>query len=172
MFISHRQEEIFGLSDRISVLRDGQLIWTLPLEEVTGHSLVEAMVGRRVNLGQQRTIPDLTAAPTIFSVRELSDISGAVSEVSLDVKAGEIVGIYGLVGAGRTEFAETVFGVRERQAGDVFVDGQRANPNNPKEAVANGIGLVTEDRLHRESSGGTAFRRMPLPLCQPLAMAY
>ena len=149
VYISHRQEEIFGLSDRISVLRDGQLIWTLPLEEVTGHSLVEAMVGRRVNLGQQRTIPDLTAAPTIFSVRELSDISGAVSEVSLDVKAGEIVGIYGLVGAGRTEFAETVFGVRERQAGDVFVDGQRANPNNPKEAVANGIGLVTEDRLHQ-----------------------
>lgn len=148
VYISHRQEEIFGLSDRISVLRDGQLIWTLPLEEVTGHSLVEAMVGRRVNLGQQRTIPDLTAAPTIFSVRELSDISGAVPEVSLDVKAGEIVGIYGLVGAGRTEFAETVFGVRERQAGDVFVDGQRANPNNPKEAVANGIGLVTEDRLH------------------------
>ncbi len=147
VYISHRQEEIFSLSDRVTVLRDGQLIWTRLISEITNASLVEAMVGRQLELDHQRTIPDLSEAPTRLSVINLSDVNGTVHDVSLDVKAGEVVGIYGLVGAGRTEFVDTVFGVRERSSGDTLIDGSQVAIRSAKDAVASGLGLVTEDRL-------------------------
>ena len=149
VYISHRQEEIFQLSDRISVLRDGALIWTEPVTNVTNHSLIEAMVGRKLDIDGQRENTSPVKAPVRLEIRNLSDHEQVIEDVSLSVKAGEVVGIYGLVGAGRTEFVETLFGIRERARGDVWIDGDPVRIRTPNEAVANGIGLVTEDRLNQ-----------------------
>ncbi|MBA63513.1 MAG: hypothetical protein CMJ76_14240 [Planctomycetaceae bacterium] len=149
VYVSHRQEEIFQLSDRISVLRDGKLIWTEPIENVTNKSLVEAMVGRTLDIESQREHSALLDAPTRLEVKNLSDREQLTQNVSLSVKAGEIVGIYGLVGSGRTEFVETIFGIRERVGGDVLVDGKSLQIRSPNDAVASQIGLVTEDRLNQ-----------------------
>ena len=149
VYVSHRQEEIFELSDKISVLRDGELVWTEPIERVTNKSLVEAMVGRTIDIERPReTLPPVDAPPRL-EIRNLSDSAQVVQDVSLSVKAGEIVGIYGLVGVGRTEFVETIFGIRQRAGGDISVDGQSIQVRTPSDAVAHGIGLVTEDRLNQ-----------------------
>ena len=149
VYISHRQEEIFQLSDRISVLRDGELIWTEPVASVTKYSLVEAMVGRKIDIDIPRENTAPVAAPMRLEIRNLSDREQVVEDVSLSVKVGEVVGIYGLVGAGRTEFVETLFGIRERAGGDVWIDGKPVRIRTPNDAVANGMGLVTEDRLNQ-----------------------
>jgi len=149
VYVSHRQEEIFQLSDRISVLRDGELIWTKPIEDVTGSTLVEAMVGREIDIEGQRNCEDHTDSITRLEVRNLTDKEQAIQDVSLAVNSGEIIGIYGLVGAGRTEFVETLFGIRERAKGEIFIDQNQVLIRTPSDAVANGLGLVTEDRLNQ-----------------------
>ncbi len=152
VYVSHRQEEIFELSDTISVLRDGKLIWTKTISDVTEHALVEAMVGRPFDVDRRRQVLESGSdhtAPERLVVSGLRDITGSVRDVSLSVKQGEIVGIYGLVGAGRTEFAETLFGVRECHQGTVSVEGEPVQIRSPRDAVARGIGLVTEDRLNQ-----------------------
>ena len=137
------------LSDRISVLRDGELIWTEPVASVTKYSLVEAMVGRKIDIDIPRENIAPVAAPMRLEIRNLSDQEQVIEDVSLSVQVGEVVGIYGLVGAGRTEFVETLFGIRERAGGDVWIDGKPVRIRTPNDAVANGIGLVTEDRLNQ-----------------------
>ena len=149
VYVSHRQEEIFQLSDRISVLRDGKLIWTKPIEDVTGATLVEAMVGREIDIEGQRKCQERTDSITRLEVRNLTDKEQAIQDVSLAVDSGEIIGIYGLVGAGRTEFVETLFGIRERAKGEVLIDQNQVLIRKPSDAVANGLGLVTEDRLNQ-----------------------
>ncbi len=149
VYVSHRQEEIFQLSDRISVLRDGELIWTKPIEEVTGSTLVEAMVGREIDIEGQRDCPVRDDSITRLEVRNLTDKEQVIQNVSLAVSAGEIVGIYGLVGAGRTEFVETLFGIRERATGEILIDRKQVLIRTPSDAVTNGLGLVTEDRLNQ-----------------------
>jgi rhamnose transport system ATP-binding protein len=155
IYISHRHEEIFRLADRITVLRDGQRVWCGATAETDRQELVQAMVGRHVEpLNKRRQRSFLKNQPTgattpRLSVSELVDRSGRVRGVNLTVLAGEIVGIYGLVGAGRSEFAQAVFGCRPIESGEILIDGVAQKVASPRDAVAAGIAYVPEDRLRQ-----------------------
>ncbi|MGW4111153.1 sugar ABC transporter ATP-binding protein [Actinosynnema sp. NPDC004786] len=143
LFISHRLEELYELCDRVTVLRDGALVSTDPIAEVGHDELVRRMVGRsveqlfparRTEVGEPRLVVEgLTRA-------------GVFRDVSFEVRRGEIVGLAGLVGSGRTEVARAVFGVDGRDAGTVRVDGVELPPGDPRAAIDRGVALVPEDR--------------------------
>ena len=143
IYISHRMEEIFRITDRISVLRDGQYRGTLVTNETTEDEVTQLMIGRSL---------DLSRAPTKHEVGEIAlEVEGLscghlYRDVSFNVRKGEVLGFYGLVGAGRTEIAETLFGLRSPDAGRIRIDGQEVRITSPIDAIRQGIGLVPEDR--------------------------
>ncbi len=143
IYISHRLEEVFALADRVTVLRDGRVVGTLPIGEATRDGLIRMMVGRDLSAyyREVRSSP----GPARLEVRNLVR-SGVLHGVSLTVRAGEIVGLAGLVGAGRTELARCLCGVDPIDAGEIWVDGQRVTIRSPQDAVRQGIVLVPEDR--------------------------
>ena len=142
IYISHRLKEIFDLCDRVTVLRDGDLVATLDTAATTEAELVRLMVGRTVD----RSHPASTArhGPVLLEARGLR--SDKVHDVSLSVRAGEILGLAGLVGAGRTETARLIFGADPRTGGEIRVEGQPVDIRSPSQAIAAGIGLIPEDR--------------------------
>ncbi|HEV3165200.1 MAG TPA: sugar ABC transporter ATP-binding protein, partial [Isosphaeraceae bacterium] len=126
LYVSHRHEEIFRLANRITVLRDGRRVWTGETSEIDRAQLVQVMVGRAESLSARadsRQPESEIEGPPLLRVREFRDRAGLFGPISLDVRAGEILGIYGLVGAGRSEWAQAVFGWRDRGAGAIEVDG-------------------------------------------------
>ena len=145
IYISHKMDEIFEICDEISVLRDGNLVMTKPSKETNMNELIAAMVGRSL---ESRFPPvDNTPGETILSVQHLSTkYAPYLQDVSFDVKEGEIFGLYGLVGAGRTELLETIFGVRTRAAGRVYFKNRLMNFNSAKEAIEHGFAMITEER--------------------------
>jgi ribose transport system ATP-binding protein len=142
IYISHRLEEIFEIADRVTVLRDGRHIATRGIAEVDTGQVIHMMVGRPLTA----KIPKQAAAvgDEVLRVEGLS--GGPVREVSFSVRAGEIVGLTGLVGAGRSEVARLVFGADPKRAGRILLDGAPVNLASPAAAIAHGIGFVTEDR--------------------------
>ena len=145
IYISHKMDEIFEICDEISVLRDGNLVMTKPSKETNMNELISAMVGRSL---ESRFPPvDNTPGDTILSVQHLSTkFAPHLKDISFDVKEGEIFGLYGLVGAGRTELLETIFGIRTRAAGRVYFRNRMMNFNSAKEAIDHGFALITEER--------------------------
>lgn len=142
IYISHRIAEVFQISDRVSVLRDGRFIKTVMTNEVDRDELIRLMVGREVS----DTYPKRDFAPGEV-VLELRDICGnGVENVSFAVRSGEIFGLSGLVGAGRTETMRMIFGADPIDSGEVLLNGQPVHPKHPAEAVKLGIGLIPEDR--------------------------
>ena len=142
IFISHHLEEVTEIGDRVTVLRDGRLVGQVPA--TTDHSeLVRMMVGRSIEDQFPRRRPEI--GDVLLEVRDLSR-EGALEEVSLRVRAGEVVGIAGIVGAGRTELARAIFGVDPVDSGEVWVEGRRMERFDPREAKNRGIGFITEDR--------------------------
>ncbi|AXG82049.1 sugar ABC transporter ATP-binding protein [Streptomyces paludis] len=146
LFISHRLEEIFALCQRVTTLRDGRWISSLPLAGLTEDDLVRSMVGR--DLGELYPKQQTTAGDTALSVRRLTR-EGVFHDISFDVRRGEIVALAGLVGAGRSEVAQAVFGVDRADAGEVTVDGRTLPAGSPTAAMAAGLALVPEDRRQR-----------------------
>jgi len=144
LFVSHRLPEVFRLCDRITVLRDGHHIATFDREAATVDQVVRAMVGREPPGHVPRERPAGDARPAL-SVRDLVR-RPRVNGVSFDVAAGEIVGVFGLVGSGRTELVETIFGLARPDAGSVDVHGHRLAPGAPASAIRSGVALVPEDR--------------------------
>jgi rhamnose transport system ATP-binding protein len=146
VFISHRLEELFALADRVTVLRDGAYVGTEPMAGVTTDQLIRMMVGRDVaDLFPKRSVP--IGAP-VLRVQNLS-VPGRFAPVSFEVRQGEIVGMAGLIGAGRTEVAEAIFGAVPAQSGMIELDGKPVTIRSPADALALGIGYVPEDRkLH------------------------
>jgi ribose transport system ATP-binding protein len=147
VYISHRLEELPRISDRITVIRDGKTIETRATRELPQDEMIRLMVGRPV----AAHFPDLPAvqpdAPVVLRVRGLCAASGvAVNDVSFDVRAGEIVGLAGLVGAGRTDIVRAIAGADVPTAGEIDVAGTRARVRGPHDAIAAGIALITEDR--------------------------
>ncbi|MBB5514880.1 ribose transport system ATP-binding protein [Rubricella aquisinus] len=143
IYISHRMEEIFKITDRISVLRDGQYRGTLNTKETNEEEVTQLMIGRKLDLSRNEMTHSL--GPVALEVRNLS--CGKLFEnVSFTVREGEVVGFYGLVGAGRTEIAETIFGLREPSGGEILLDGEGVTVHSPADAIARGISLVPEDR--------------------------
>ncbi|MDD7593131.1 MAG: sugar ABC transporter ATP-binding protein [Peptoniphilaceae bacterium] len=149
IYISHKMDEIFEICDQVSVLRDGKLIETKNTSDTNMNELISAMVGRSLD----NRFPDVDNEPgeVVLSIRSLSTkFKPHLQDITFDVRKGEIFGLYGLVGAGRTELLETIFGVRTRAAGSVFYRGKRMNFTNSKEAMEHGFSMITEER---KSSG-------------------
>jgi ABC-type sugar transport system ATPase subunit len=148
VYITHRLEEIFLIADRVSVLKDGEGQGTFNATETNTNELVRRMVGRSLELRHK----DAVAAgnPITFEVRDISDPMNSfrplLRNVSLNVRQGEIVGLAGLAGAGRTELALSIFGVRPRGAGEIFLNKERVSIDSPRDAIQAGIGYVAEDR--------------------------
>ena len=145
IYISHKMDEIFEICDEISVLRDGSLVMTKPSKETDMNELIAAMVGR--SLDNRFPPVDNTPGETILSVQNISTkYAPKLQNISFDIKKGEIFGFYGLVGAGRTELLETIFGIRTRAEGNIIYDGKMLNFSSPKDAMDHGFALITEER--------------------------
>jgi ABC-type sugar transport system ATPase subunit len=148
IYISHRLEEIFQIADRVTVLKDGAGQGTLEVNETNTDELVRLMVGRDLEL-QHSDAANLGSA-VLFEVKGISDAEQLpqplLEDISFSVRAGEIVGLAGLAGAGRTELALSIFGARPRGSGEVYIDGRPVKIRSPREAMAAGIGYVYEDR--------------------------
>jgi ABC-type sugar transport system ATPase subunit len=143
VYVSHRMAEIFALADRVTVLRDGALIGTRPIGEVDEKTLVSMMVGRSIE--QLFPKEEAKIGATVLELRGVSHQS-TVKDISLSLRAGEILGIAGLVGSGRTELALTVFGITPATAGEILVDGKPVAIDSPGKARDLGIAYVPEDR--------------------------
>ena len=143
VYISHRMDEIFEISDRISVLRDGEYRGTLHTRETNEDEVTRMMIGR--SLEKARTTDSTSFGDSVLEVKGLT-VPGLFEDVSFQIRRGEILGMSGLVGAGRTEIAETLFGLRAPSAGEIFVEGQRIESRSSTDAVAQGIALVPESR--------------------------
>jgi ABC-type sugar transport system ATPase subunit len=143
VYVSHKLPEIFALADRVTVLRDGNYVGTKPIGEVTERSLVSMMVGRSIE--QLFPKEDAPLGDTRLELRNLS-FGSAVRDISFSLRAGEIVGIAGLVGSGRTELALTIFGITPATSGEILVDGKPVTIHSPEQARNLGIAYVPEDR--------------------------
>jgi ribose transport system ATP-binding protein len=145
VYISHRLDEIFEVADRVTVLKDGRLVATHPIEDLTRDSMINMMVGRRL----EQIYPPRPSEPSkgrvVLSVDRLK-LGHRVKDVSLEVRAGEVVAIAGMVGSGRTEVAEAVFGDRIVEGGAISIDGEPMSRCSPRESIRRGIGFLTEDR--------------------------
>ena len=143
LFISHRLDEVFGLADRITVFRDGQHISTRPTAEVTHELLVREMVGREgSDLFVRSSHP---RGDVVLGVESLGR-AGTFADVTFDVRAGEVVGLAGLVGAGRTDVGLALFGIAPADTGTIRLDGERVRIGRPQDALRHGIAYVSEDR--------------------------
>jgi ABC-type sugar transport system ATPase subunit len=143
IYISHRMEEIFKITDRISVLRDGQYRGTLNTTDTNEDEVTQLMIGRSLDLS--RNVTHHQMGETALEVRGLS-CGQLFEDVSFCVRKGEVLGFYGLVGAGRTEIAETIFGLRAPSAGQILLNGKEVRITSPIDAISHGISLVPEDR--------------------------
>ncbi|MEN3259200.1 sugar ABC transporter ATP-binding protein [Sodalis endosymbiont of Spalangia cameroni] len=144
IYISHRMAEVYALSDRVSVLRDGRYVGALTREQLSASELVRMMVGRPLSDLFNKPPAAAGGAPRL-TVEALTD-GRKVRPCSLEVRAGEIVGLAGLVGAGRSELAQLIFGVRDKTGGQIALDGRPVSIGSPRAAIALGIGFLTENR--------------------------
>ncbi|HOV93845.1 MAG TPA: sugar ABC transporter ATP-binding protein [Spirochaetales bacterium] len=143
IYISHRLEELAKVADRVTILRDGARIVTKPLAELSLSEVITNMVGR--TLTEQYPKADYTAGDEVLRVEGLSK-DGYCHDVSFAVRRGEIVGFTGLVGAGRTEIMQTIYGYMRKDKGRVFIEGKEVRIRSPRDAVRKGIGLIPEER--------------------------
>ena len=145
VYISHRMDEIKKITDRVSVMRDGQYIGTLITEDCTKEDIINMMVGR-VIYEEPKTFSHCPKdAPVVLKVEHLN-AGNMVKDVSFELRKGEILGFAGLVGAGRTETMRALFGADPKQSGEIFINGKKAEINSPQDAVRLGISYLSEDR--------------------------
>jgi ribose transport system ATP-binding protein len=155
LYISHRMDEVLRLADRVTVMRDGECIGTKSVSELSRRVLIEMMVGR--NIEQEFPKEKAAIGEERLVVRRLRR-GRAVRDVSLSVRRGEVVGLAGLVGAGRTETARLIFGADRRDSGGIFLDGRELRIGNPHDAIGSGICLLTEDRKNQGLVLGATVR--------------
>ncbi|AMW16638.1 sugar ABC transporter ATP-binding protein [Glaesserella parasuis] len=144
IFISHKLDEVFKVSDEITVIRDGQYVGTKPIDQVTKEKLISMMVGRDMSEMFQRERFELSNE-IVLEVKNFTR-AGKYQDVSFSVRKGEIFGIAGLVGAGRSEIVESLFGYKPADSGEIYIHGKKVEINNPLDAMEHKIGFVTEDR--------------------------
>ncbi|MBU4618370.1 MULTISPECIES: sugar ABC transporter ATP-binding protein [Bacillus] len=143
VYISHRMEEIFAICDRITIMRDGKTVDTKAIPDTNFHEVVKKMVGRELTDRYPERTP--STGDTVLEVKQATR-KGRFQDVSFSVKAGEIVGVAGLMGAGRTEMMRSLFGLDPLDQGEIWVHGKKAVIKKPSDAVKLGIGFITEDR--------------------------
>lgn len=144
VYISHRMEEVFEISDRITVLRDGQYIQTLQTAETTKTELINLMVGRELDEFYVRSPHKI--GETLLKVENMKSTDGKIKDASFCLKQGEVLGFSGLVGSGRSELMKMIFGVDKKASGKVWLRGNYVDIRSSGDAIANGIGMVSEDR--------------------------
>jgi len=148
LYVTHRLNEVFDLADRVTVLRGGEVVLTGLVSQLSHDELVHAIVGKNVFRGRaERHEKAQDFEKPILSVRNL--VSAGIGPISLDVLPGEVIGVFGLVGSGRTELLDTLFGVQLPHSGSIALNGRLYEPKKPAHAVAHGIALVPSDRLRR-----------------------
>ena len=145
IYISHYLEEIFTVADKVTVLRNGCKVVTESISDCTQEQLVEWMVGKQVE-HHQNTGRDFNGKREILTVSGLTQKNGYVHDISFCLREGEIIGLAGVVGSGRTELLKMIFGAEEKRSGEIKIDGKPLDINEPKKAVALNIGFVPEDR--------------------------
>ena len=145
VYISHRMNELFTITDRITVLRDGALIGTVRTKETTTDRLISMMVGRELTQYYIKDSAPVSGGEVVLSVRNLSK-KGVLNDVSFEVRKGEILGFAGLVGAGRSELMKCIFGLDSFDKGEIRIDGRPLTVRTPNDAIKNGIVYVTENR--------------------------
>lgn len=143
VYISHRMEEIFELCDRITILRDGSYIATKAIKDTDMNDVVKMMIGREI--GERYPQRDCKIGDVMLDVQNLA-CPGVFEKVSFQVRAGEILGVSGLMGAGRTEIMQAIFGNMPHVTGKIIIDGREVQNKSPQQAMKNGIGFITEDR--------------------------
>ncbi|GAX89653.1 sugar ABC transporter ATP-binding protein [Effusibacillus lacus] len=143
IYITHKMEELWKITDEVTVLRDGQYVGTKSTSELTKEKLIEMMVGRELN--QIFNKPPKEIKDVVLSVRNLSK-KGKFEDVSFDLRKGEILGFAGLMGSGRTEILESIFGITPYDSGEIYVNGEKKVISSPRDAIKYGMGLLTEDR--------------------------
>ncbi|MFK2825700.1 sugar ABC transporter ATP-binding protein [Bacillus sp. B190/17] len=143
VYISHRMEEIFTICDRITVMRDGKTVDTKRIQETNFDEVVKKMVGRE--LEDRFPVRHSSHGEVVLEVRDFTR-KGAFENISFSVRSGEIIGISGLMGAGRTEIVRAIFGLDRIDSGELYIDGKKEIIDSPNEAVKKGIGFITEDR--------------------------
>ncbi len=145
IYISHRMDEIEAITDRVTVMRDGEYIGTIRTKDTTKDEIISMMVGRTIyeNPKEESTVPK--DAPVVLKAEGIT-LSPQVKNVSFSLKKGEILGFAGLMGAGRTELARLIFGADKPESGTIFLKGERVEINSPIDAVKHGIGYLSEDR--------------------------
>lgn len=145
VYVSHRLDEVFEISDRVSVFRNGQWIKTMNTCDTDKNELIKLMVGRDIG----STYPERNSKIGDVVLKAKNIVAEGVKNVSFSVRAGEVLGIGGLVGSGRSELVNTIFGAQKMQSGEIFIKGKKVDINSPSKAIENGIGLIPEDRkLH------------------------
>lgn len=145
VYISHRMDEINVISDRVIVMRDGEYVGTLITKECSKDDIIKLMVGRAI-FGEPKTASNVAKdAPVVLKCENLNR-GKAVKDVSFELRKGEILGFSGLMGAGRTEVARLIFGADKKDSGKIFINGKEVTINTPEDAVAQGIGYLSEDR--------------------------
>ena len=170
IYISHRLEEIFRLTDRVEVIRDGHYVDTRDTADVDVDQLIRMMVGREMN---QKFPPRASCVDESRVVLELRDVCGNKNKnMSLKLHAGEVLGLGGLVGAGRTELAEMIFGAKPKESGQILLNGKEINPKSPREAIDLGIALVPEDRKrHGTLLTNSIKNNINMPIYQRISKA-
>ncbi len=143
LYISHRLDEIFRIADRVTVMRDGKIVATLPRKDIDEAKLIHLMVGRPIANFYPK--PSIVIGKTIFQAKGISRRQ-ILHDCSFDIHAGEIIGFAGLIGAGRTELARAIFGADPIDAGSIWLDGKPLMKRSPARSIAAGIGYLTEDR--------------------------
>lgn len=155
IYITHKMDEVFKISDEVTVFRDGKRVDTLPADQLDRNRLISLMVGRELTHMFPKEPADI--GEVVMSVRSLTG-GPLVQDISFDVRRGEILGIAGLMGAGRTEVLETIFGIRPSERGEVFVEGKKVTIKQPMDAIDANIGLLTEDRKQSGIMGVLSVR--------------
>ena len=145
VFISHRLAELFEICEHITIMKDGMVVKDMPItQELTIKQIVEYMLGRKFDDNYPKQTVDI--GDVLLDVRKLTERDNKVMNIDLQVRKGEIIGVAGLVGAGKTELCKTLFGAYRSSAGEICLNGKKINPKNPTQAVARGLALVPEER--------------------------
>lgn len=145
IYVSHRMEEIFKICDRITVMRDGEKIETLNVKDTNRAELINLMVGRE--LKESYPPREVKLGEVVLEAKDLC--GNGLKNISFSLRAGEVLGFAGLVGSGRTETAELIFGASKKDSGRIYVDGKECSVRSPKDAIRYGIGLIPEDRKNQ-----------------------
>lgn len=160
LYVSHRLEDIFALADEVTVLRDGERAWHGAISETSPDHLIRTMVGRAVELTTRQPVHQVGAP--LLECKNLTASDGSFEGITLEVRAGEVLGLYGLIGAGRSEWAQSIFGLRGVKQGAILIRGKQTEAKHPAEMMAQGVAYIPEDRHRQGVCTGLSVRENAL----------